>query len=123
MQTTANAGISDNSLALFRRLIERCVAEQLQAETVGTRAILLPAPSGPLKARVLVFHEGMEFCSEDGRETVTVFYDRGNKGLQWSKPGTWYGSVARIDNDGHTWMRSLDRMVQDDFGQLVEVAQ
>lgn len=90
---------------------------------VETREILLPAPSGCTQARLLPRLDGMEFYSEDGRETVSVYYDRGNDDSKWSKPGTWYGSVDRIDIDGHIWSRSLGRMVQDDFGQLVKVAQ
>ena len=35
--------------------------------------------------------------------------------------GKWYGSETRTDEQGRTWSRSIDFMVQDDFGFLVEV--
>jgi hypothetical protein len=36
--------------------------------------------------------------------------------------GTWYGCETRTDNEGREWTRSTGRMVQDDFGMLVQVA-
>ena len=37
-------------------------------------------------------------------------------------PARWYGSKTLKDGQGHTWRCSIATMVQDDFGNLVEVA-
>ena len=36
--------------------------------------------------------------------------------------GTWWGSEFRRDTRGHNWNRHLEKLVVNDFGDLVEVA-
>ena len=33
----------------------------------------------------------------------------------------WWGAEQRFDEQGRKWMRNIDRLVVDDFGNLVEV--
>ncbi|SFB96186.1 hypothetical protein SAMN05216344_106103 [Polaromonas sp. OV174] len=37
------------------------------------------------------------------------------------RPGTWWGSESRVDQQGRSWSSSVGRLVCDDFGNLVEV--
>lgn len=54
--------------------------------------------------------------------SITVYYQRGSEPDRYvNHPGTWWGSERRTDAEGRDWSRSLERMVMDDFGYLVEV--
>ena len=36
--------------------------------------------------------------------------------------GTWWGTEFRRDTRGHQWFRSIQKLVVNDFGDLIEVA-
>lgn len=86
-------------------------------------AVILPGLTG--KHRFDYFNvngeAGLEGTSDDNRWSVTLYRCRSAKST-WQRPGTWWGNETRTDQHGRKWFRAGLCMVQDDFGNLVEVA-
>lgn len=88
--------------------------EKAQAET-----IMLPTqPLGQVRFSERDDYRSYTARSADGRREIHMQLDR-NPTLAKHR-GSWYGYESRTDTNGQTWSRYTTRMVQDDFGFLVE---
>ncbi len=126
--STANPAAVDITAAVKKTLTSAAFSKFIE-QAVHTAASALQAVPGavvlhgqPLSKPLFGHHGNYSFyrCkSADGLcdiclQTSYVENDQAYR-------GKWYGSETRTDEQGRTWSRSIDFMVHDDFGFLVEV--
>lgn len=138
MQTTTQRTTRprQSSIALLNSTASRLI-EQIQAEA---REKLLSDLSA--KDAIVVLH-GLDAATKrahaDG-SNITISDSKGNEVNLWRHhtepegwrghdhmagywhPARWYGNQVLVDASGNQWRRELGIYIQDDFGNLVQVA-
>lgn len=92
------------------------------AQAPAVQGIVLPIPAG---------HKRIEFdqkrdnisVSYDYNDQISVYRVRAIDADDHFKADTWWGTEYRLDAQGRRWSCQLPTMVQDDFGNLVAVAE
>ena len=118
LQTAIKKTLHSAAFAKFMgQAVQTAMAE---AEPARSAVVLHAHPLGRLR-----FTEGADFRfystrSANGTCEVRMQYERTPADKRHI--GTWYGFEARTDSEGREWVHSIGRMVQDDFGMLVQVA-
>ena len=106
--------------AAFAKFMGQAVqAAMAEAEPASGAVVLHAMPLGRLR-----FTEGADFrsyttSSANGTCEVRMQCERTPEDKRYI--GTWYGYETRVDSEGREWARATGRMVQDDFGMLVQV--
>ena len=107
--------------AAFAKFMGQAVQTAFAEANTASGVVVLPA--SPLNR--LRFSEGEDYrvysvTSRDSTCDVRMQCERTPQDKRHI--GTWYGYETRVDNEGREWTRAIGRMVQDDFGMLVQVA-
>lgn len=108
--------------AAFNKFLTQAVQTVMDDAQAQPEGIVLPVMTGPRKVHCMDHVDGMSVVSADTLSEATYYRDRDQ---QQGKPPTpyWWGCEIRVDTTGRRWSSQLPRMVQDDFGNLVAVAQ
>ena len=120
LQTAIKKTLHSAAFAKFMGQAVQTAMAQAEAEPASGAVVLPAMPLGRLR-----FTEGADFrsystSSANGTCEVRMQCERTPQDKRHL--GTWYGYEARTDSEGQEWTRAIGRMVQDDFGMLVQVA-
>ncbi len=126
MQTTQQAADLQTAIkkmlnsAAFERFVVQAVTSVMTEAEPACGTVVLPAK--PLN--LLRFSEGENYrvyqvTSKDLTCDVRMQCERTPDDKRYI--GTWYGYETRVDSEGREWTRPTGRMVQNDFGMLVEL--
>ena len=103
--------------AAFAKFMSAAVQQAL-AETQA-QGPTLAAMHGPAEVEFDDLNDGLYITSASNDVRINLYRDRNNHHM--TPKGLWWGRESRTDSNGVRWNRSLPNMVQDDFGNLVEV--
>lgn len=97
-------------------------AASLQVPPAGAIVLRMP-PAGGLRSTFSESHGYRRvYLRDDNYEICLQAPVCGNPEYDWLRPGVWYGTEERRDQDGRHWKSSLPGFyVTDNFGDLVEV--
>ena len=106
--------------AAFAKFMGAAVQSALQEAADKPSGIALAPMMLPVRVRYIEHLEAITVTSADSKVDVTIY--RGCTDASVKNRSIWWGGENREDADGVRWCRTLPHYVQDDFGQLVEVA-
>lgn len=119
LQAACKKALTSAAFAKFMGQAVHAAFEERQNQPAGI--VLTPKPTTRVKFSDLGCACSYEVWSADGSSEVRM--QRSYENLDRPEHRHhWYGSERHTDTLGRVWSHSLPYMVQDDFGNLVEVS-